>query len=148
MRPDPDRVLRGVAMTLIGQVAPEVRTAFGQTNVSIAGSLALYLSFEVDRYADRLLVENRAIAELAAAGMAVVAEDGLRERLASAARELETPDIRVSTLLAANDRLRALLIDLHTAVEGTAGDAARALEERIWEELRESTRRRHVELGR
>jgi len=51
----------------------------------------------------------------------------------------------VSTLQGINDRLRAILVDVHAAIEETPGEGARAMEERIWEELRESTRRRHVE---
>jgi len=36
-------------------------------------------------------------------------------------------------------------VEVHAAIEETPGEEAREMEERIWEELRESTRRRHVE---
>jgi hypothetical protein len=53
-------------------------------------------------------------------------------------------DLRVSVLAAANARLRSALIELHAAVEGDDAPDARALETRIWEELRLSTERRQM----
>ena len=53
-------------------------------------------------------------------------------------------DLKISTLSAANARLRAALIELHAAVEGDDAPDARALESRIWEELRLSTERRQM----
>jgi hypothetical protein len=148
MRPDLPIVLRGVAMTLFSQVAPIVPTPFGQQTAGIAGTLASIAGQEVDRLADRLLAENRAIVAVVDAAAPVVTVVALRSRIAVAPAELDTPDIRISTLQAANDRLRALLIDIHAAVELTPGEGARAMEERIWAELVESTRRRHVEVMR
>ena len=147
MRPDADKVLRGIGMSLAMNVAPQMTTAFGRSTAQLAAYLSLVLASQVDGLANSLLEENRAIEALASAGAKVVADPGLRARLAAAGAGEELPDIRVSTLQAANDRLRGLLIDLHSAVELTPGDAARALEEQIWDELRESTRRRHVDPG-
>ena len=53
-------------------------------------------------------------------------------------------DLRISALSADNARLRAALIELHEAVEGDEAPEARALEARIWEELRLSTERRRL----
>lgn len=147
MRPDADKVLRGIGMSLAMNVAPQMTTPFGRSTAQLAAYLSLVLASQVDGLANSLLEENRAIEALARAGAKVVADPGLRARLAAAGAGEELPDIRLSTLQAANDRLRGLLVDLHAAVEATPGDAARALEEQIWDELRESTRRRHVDPG-
>jgi predicted DNA-binding ribbon-helix-helix protein len=53
----------------------------------------------------------------------------------------------VSALHERNRALRALLVRVHAHVERLDGDAARALEERIWTELVESTRRRQLDLA-
>jgi hypothetical protein len=50
-------------------------------------------------------------------------------------------------LQASNDRLRALLIDVHATVETREGNGFERLNERIWRELQESTRRRHLASG-
>ena len=52
------------------------------------------------------------------------------------------PDYRLSSLQAENDALRRGLVALHAAVEANLAPEAAALNERIWAELVESTRRR------
>jgi hypothetical protein len=74
-------------------------------------------------------------------------EPALAARVAEALYDRSPADLRISTLLAINDRLRTLLIDVHAAIEELDSPEARAMDERIWEELKESTRRRHVTLG-
>ena len=51
-------------------------------------------------------------------------------------------NLRISTLQAENDALRAALILVHAAVDGARDAEAKALDERIWAELVESTKRR------
>ena len=105
------------------------------------------MAVEIDRIADRLYRENRALVELLADATPLVGED-IRSRIRSAvAEETEPPNILVSTLVAANDRLRFLLIEVHATVESQTSEAAREMDQRIWDELRESTRRRHIGIG-
>ncbi len=145
MRPDAGRVLNGVAVALMTRVAPEIRTPFGQQLAGLSAVLLRVVATEFDRIADRLSVENAAVAAILSDAAAVLPDASLNVRAREAANAATPPDLRVSTLQAINDRLRAILVDVHAAIEETPGEEARAMEERIWEELRESTRRRHVE---
>lgn len=145
MKPDAGRVLNGVAVSLMTKVAPEVRTPFGQQLAGLSAVLLRVVATEFDRMADRLSVENAGVAAILADAAGVVSDASLAERARAAAEEGTPPDLRVSTLQGINDRLRAILVEVHAAIEDTPGEEARAMEERIWDELRESTRRRHVE---
>jgi hypothetical protein len=57
------------------------------------------------------------------------------------------PRLLVSALHERNRALRAVLVRLHVHVETLDGEAARALNARIWAELVESTCRRHLDLA-
>jgi hypothetical protein len=139
MRPDPGRVLQGVAVNLLTNVMQEIRTPFGLQTVGIAGSLAMMTAEEFDRAADRLVSENRAVRVILADGLPLVSGDAASAVSAAIATP---PDFRVSSLLAENDAVRAGLIALHAGVEQAATPEARAMDDRIWTELIESTRRR------
>jgi hypothetical protein len=143
VRPDLSRALQGVAITLISKVLPEMQTAFGQQEVGLAAQLVFWAAEEAERGADALVNETRATRELL--------RDGLP--LAGAASEavqtaLATPpaaNLRLSTLQAENDGVRRGLVALHAAVEGQDSEQAVAMNERIWAELAESTRRRQFQ---
>lgn len=141
MRPDAGRVLQGIAVNLLSNVMPEIRTPFGQQTVGIAGALTMMLAEESDRAANRLSVESAIIRGILTDGLSLVRN----EAQAAVSAALATPapsDIRVSSLLAENDALRAGLIALHAAVEQLETPEGRAIDDRIWAELVESTRRR------
>jgi len=147
MRPDPPIVLRGVAAALMRQVAPEVSSAFGMGTLGNSAGLLGFVAEEFDRAAARLVEENRALVGLFSDALdgGLVPEAGVRTRLTEARAVDVTRDLRVSVLQEANDGLRGLLVELHALVEATPGPAAAAFTERIWEELKESTRRRDLE---
>jgi hypothetical protein len=147
MRPDPARVLMGVATNLLVNLTPEVRTPFGQSVAGMAGMLAIVLAQEVDRLADRLHRETEVVAAILADALPLL-DAALATRVQAAVDGRVAPDLRVSSLQVANDRVRAALIDVHAAVEAIDSPEARAMDTRIWDELRESTRRRHVEVPR
>ena len=94
----------------------------------------------------RRIVENAALRAIFADAPPVIEDPVLRERLARAAAAGDR-GYRISQLDADNDALRALLVVLHAHVETLEGDAARALEDRIWRELAASTERRRLSLG-
>ena len=147
MRPDPSRVLMGLTTNLFVNLTPDVRTPFGQATAGMAGTLTLVLAQEADRLADRLYRETQAVAAIIEDALPLLDADvAARAREALAGRE--APDLRVSSLQAANDLVRGALIEVHAAVEGLDTPAARDLDARIWDELRESTRRRHIEVPR
>lgn len=146
MRPDPSRVLFGIASTLSTQLAMEAKTPFGAYLAGMSAGLTSTLAVEFERIIDRLHKENEVLVTLLGDAAPLV-DEALRIRLEAANGEASPPNLLLSTLVGANDRLRALLIEVHIAVEATPGDAARAMEARIWDELRESTRRRHIGIG-
>ncbi len=141
MRPDPGRVLQGVAVNLLTNVMQEIRTPFGLQTVGIAGSLAMMTAEEFDRAADRLVTENRTGRAILSDGLPLVDGDAAAAVSAAIATPA-APNFRVSSLLAENDALRAGLVALHAGVDHAATPEARAMDERIWAELIESTRRR------
>jgi len=141
MRPDAGRVLQGIAVNLLSNVMPEIRTPFGQQTVGIAGALTMMLAEESDRAANRLSVESAIIRGILTDGLSLVRNEA-RAAVSAALATPAPPDIRVSSLLAENDALRAGLIALHAAVEQLETPEGRAMDDRIWAELVESTRRR------
>lgn len=145
MRPDAPRVMMGVAAGIF-ELVPETRTPFGQAKAGMAGMLVMVMAQEADRLAYRLDLENHVVAEILKEAAPLLPAD-LRARALEAAAAVPA-DIRVSTLQSLNDRLRGLLIEVHAVVEESIDPEAPAMNVRIWDELRESTRRRHVELPR
>jgi hypothetical protein len=133
-----------MAGTLGGQIMPELRTPFGQQTAGLSATLAVLLAQEFDRAASRLVEENIATSAILGDAQPLVTSTDLHARIASALSQAPTTDFRVSSLQARNDDLRKLLIEVHAGVESLPGDDARAMNERIWDELRESTRRRHL----
>ena len=144
MRPDPPRVLVALAGTLGMQVLPEVATPFAQQSVTLTAVLAVLLAQEWDRAASRLIEENAAVVELLSRARGLVGDVELKGRLDVAVSAPPTTDFHISALQARNDDLRRLLVDVHALVDSMAGAAAVEFSEAIWEELKESTRRRHL----
>ncbi|MGE5594827.1 MAG: hypothetical protein ACM3S1_02190 [Hyphomicrobiales bacterium] len=147
MRPDVTKVLQGIAGTLAMQVLPEVRTPYGQQTVGLASQLCFMISQEFDRAAARLVEENAAILGIFERALSLLDEGPLAAKLRAATQTVPGADLRISALQAENDNLRALLIELHAAVEAYDGEEMAGLNRIIWDELRESTRRRHVASG-
>lgn len=140
MRPDTSRALQGVAVNLLTNVMGETKTPFGQQTVGIAAQLALWVAEECERGADRLVVENQATRELLVDGLSLAGN--ARAEVEAAIATPTAKDFRISSLQAENDALREGLVALHAVVEAAEGSDAHAFNERIWDELVESTRRR------
>jgi len=121
-------------------LAPDLRTPY------LAGSAALMtatlgmLVEEYDRTAARLAEENAAIRGLCARA-APLAPGALSVRLDELAKS-DGVDLHISALQAANNGLRAALIELQTWCETQTGPAVSAINEAIWAELAVSTERR------
>jgi len=147
MRPDSPKVLFGVAGALMTQIMPEVRTPIAVQTVSLSAALLSMVAQEFDRAASRQVEENRAIRALLSDAHDIVGDLALRGRIKAETADPVEHDLHVSALQLVNDRLRSLLIDIHAAVETTPGGAAATLNDRIWDELKESTRRRHLASG-
>jgi hypothetical protein len=141
MRPTPDQMLGLMAQTLLLEIGPAVADDYGQRGTQILGMLLTMVAEEWDRGAERLVEENAALRTLFDEAAPHAADAALRERLERAASSRDT-SLRLSALNRANDELRALLIDLHSHLESLETEAAAALIEQIWQELRASTERR------
>jgi hypothetical protein len=144
MKPEPARVLQGVGMTLVTSVLGEIKTAYGQQTVTVAGGLVFMVADEFDRAADRLVVENAIVRDILADALSLLSPPLVgRVEKAIATR---ADSYKVSALQAENDALRGALVDVHAAVDAIDSDedkaAAQAFGERIWAELVASTRRR------
>ena len=147
MKPDAPRVFYGIIASTMRDIAPEMRTPFGQQSVGLLSMLLGLAAQDYDGAAARLAEENAALGELLAKARTVATGGDLHQRIDTALAEPTGRDLRVSALQKENDRLRALLIDVHAAVEAMPGEAARAMNEAIWDEIRQSTRRRHLDRG-
>lgn len=140
MTPDPRAVIGDFAGRMMQVLAPDLRTPY------LAGSAALMtatlgmLVEEYDRTAARLAEENAAIRGLCVQA-APLAPGPLSVRLDELAKA-DGSDLHISALQAANNSLRAVLIDLQAWCETQPGPGAAALNEAIWAELAASTDRR------
>ena len=143
MKPEPQKVLFAMAGAL-GMLAPEVGTAFGQQTSGLSAALSMVLAQEWDRAASRLVEENVAVTGLLERARLVIRDEVLHARINEVVDRIPATDLRVSALQTENDDLRRLLADVHAEVDGSAGDEPELLNRLIWDELRESTRRRHL----
>lgn len=125
MTPEVPAVLAELANLAMRNAMPGAPEAERASHLGLMAML-LNIAAEVwDGEAARLVEENRAL-------RALLAVEGADE------------DLRLSALRAANDALRATLIDAQIAAEA-AGDTAR--QDAIWAELRASTERRKLSVS-
>lgn len=140
---DLTRLLQTLGGSLMsGAVLPQ-REDYQQKTALVLGLLLMIAGEEGDRLVSRLVEENAAMRRLFAQGGEVLRGTELSERLASASAGAD-PSLLVSDLRQENQALRALLIDLHSAVEQRGDPAAQALEAEIWAELVRSHQRRSL----
>lgn len=143
MKPEPQKVLFAMAGAL-AMLAPEVGTAFGQQTSGLSAALSMVLAQEWDRAASRLVDENVAVTGLLERARTAITDEFLHARINDVVDRIPATDLRVSALQLENDELRRLLTEVHAAVDGVEDAEAELLNRLIWDELRESTRRRHL----
>ncbi len=146
MIPDVPTVMNGLARSLMMEVLGEMRTPYGAQTVQLMSGLLMMLAQEFDRAAARLVEENAALLDLFRDAGDTIGKGELRERLDEAC-VAPPAALQVSALRERNHALRQLLVRLHEHVETLEGAPARELERRIWNELRASTQRRHLDLA-
>ena len=137
MKPDIPVVLAELAGLVARNAAPDLDPAERAGALGLSAALLGMAAEAWDGAAQRLVEENHAL-------RALLSDAGDRAGADAALAGAEDDDLRISVLSAANARLRAGLIALQAAVEAEDSPEARALESRIWEELRLSTERRHM----
>ena len=133
MTPPVPAVLAEIAGLALRNAMPDVHPADRASSLGLSAAL-LGMAAEVwDGTAARLVEENRAVRAL----LARAGEVGLDFTELAAG---DDADLRISSLQAANDALRAALIALQTAAEAKSP----ALDADIWIELVASTERRKM----
>lgn len=143
MKPDVGIVMQGFFGTLIGDVAPHLSAEYSMGHVGIMG-LMLHMTAEVhDRAADICLAENTEMRSLFSHAAALVEDEALKQRLASAAATQDA-SLRISVLEENNKELAAVLIDLQVHAEASNASWAAGLEARIWDYLVATTVRREL----
>jgi hypothetical protein len=146
MKPDVDATLQLIAASLALEIAPKISDDYTMRNSMLTAMLLQCAAEEWDRAAARRVEENRIMRRLFAEAAPEFGDSDLRARLEAASRE-EDEGLRISELNRSNDRLRALLIELHAHVEEVDSEAARRIEAAIWEELRVSCERRSLSVA-
>ncbi|MDO9430719.1 MAG: hypothetical protein Q7T84_05415 [Phenylobacterium sp.] len=133
MTPSVPAVLAEIGGLALRNAMPDVPPADRASSLGLSAAL-LGMAAEVwDGTAARLVEENRAVRAL----LARAGEVGLDFTELAAG---DDADLRISSLQAANDTLRATLIVLQTAAESKSS----ALNADIWTELVASTERRKM----
>lgn len=149
MSPEVDAALRTIMVSLLVEIAPDLKSEYRQASAGVLAIAALFMAEEFDRAAAVRAWENGEMRRLLGLGSTLVGDPGLRDRLAAAANGGDT-DLRVSALNAANAALRNLLIELQATLEQADGPLrapARDARRRIVAFLGESARRRSLRLG-
>jgi hypothetical protein len=142
MRPLIPEVFANFAADLVMRVAPAITPSYHQGTIGMIATMLAIAGEEWDRAASWRVEENRSLRELFRASLSI-ADGDLRKKLAELS-ETRDNDLRISALTANNSALRATLIELHGYVESQPTAEARKIENAIWHELRESTRRRQL----
>lgn len=121
MRPTATEALRGLQAALMSDIAPEVRSAFGQDTLQTIQMLLETLAQEVDGAADDLRRDNETLA-----GILERAEDAVRrldgelaDDIATALGEAMENSLAISALEARCQRLRGLLERILVLCEDT-----------------------------
>ncbi|MCB2076898.1 MAG: hypothetical protein KDE55_04265 [Novosphingobium sp.] len=129
-------LLEGVAEALRDQVSPRLDDAFAKEAARMAQSLITIAARADDDAAAIRIEENARIRRILGAGVNVVARPELAMRFGLEAMSSD-PGYRISELDTENGRLKALLIELHGAIEAQEGEAARDLDRAIWRMMRD-----------
>lgn len=143
MKPEVDLVMQGLALTLLTEVIPDLHAEYSLGDAAVMCAMMLAAAQEYDRAADIRAKENAEMRTLFAEAAGMVDDAGLRNRLKEAS-ETRDGSLRVSSLNEANDRLKALLIELQAHVEESQAGWASLLEKRIWAHLVEAAGRRKL----
>lgn len=141
MRPHADHILRNLSAKLAMEYVPKMEAEKDRYGLAISAVLMGAISEEFDRAAHRRIEENRALRKIFSESLAVVEDEELKGRMKEAAGRTED-DFRISALDQLNCELQETLIALHTHVESLEGEDARNMEEAIWQELEQWTKRR------
>ena len=137
MRLTIEQTLKGVAANLGEQVIPALDSAFAIAATRMATALISIAAATCDDAAAIRVEENAKMRSLFADVAGEVSDESLVQLLTEAAQSRD-PGLRISQLDAETGRLRTLLVALHAHVEEQPGEAAKAIDARIWTLLAET----------
>lgn len=136
-----DVILEGLQSALREKVQPALADdPYAAEQVRLVSVLLGVIAPQLDTVAALRAAENSDMRALFGDAAAIVGGD-LGIELAGAAGGRE-PGLKLSELDREGGRLRALLVELHMALEGMDGPEAVAMHQRIWRLLREMEERR------
>ena len=144
MKPDPNIVLKGIVRTYARELIPELDSAYSRNSAILGNGLLNILSVEFERLIDRLLEETAATAAILRDASVLLPDERLALRARTAGVKPAPANFRLSTIQAMNDSARAMLIEVHAAIEAVPGPEAAAVNDRIGAERQASTVRRQV----
>ena len=106
----------------------------------------VFVAQEADRAADTMSLEILEMRTLFAEAAQAPLPDGMRRRLRAMADAPPPPNLTVSALQEAASPMKALLIEVHAALEDRPDEWARPLEARVWDVLKMGADRRQLYL--
>lgn len=128
-------VLEGVVDALREQVSPCLTDHYASEAARMAQSLIAIVGRAGDDAAAIRVAENARTRAIFGDAAGVAARD-LAVRLRNAAQSAD-PGLRISELDAETGRLRLLLVELHSWLEGQEAPECRKLDQQIWLAMRE-----------
>ena len=141
MRPSCDHILRTIGEVLATRYIPIQPSDHAKSELGLTALVLGVIAEEFERVAHRRIEENREMRKIFKQAVSVVTNDDLKNRLREASEKMEV-DFHTSALDQLNCELQEVLIELHDHIEDLEGDAARELEETIWQELEKRVKRR------
>lgn len=143
MKPSVPALLDALGALVQREVAPALGEGYLSQQMLRSVGLLKAAAEEFDRAAARRVTENTALRALFDRSVDAVDDPALADALREAARGTDA-DLRVSALQAVNQRLRALLIELHAWSETASTPRAGAVNAEVWAELRAGAQRRRL----
>ena len=113
--------------------------------MGLSALLMMVVSEDFERAAHRRIEENNALRRIFAESLSVIKDDDLRKRVKEASEKAED-NYHMSVLDKLNCELQEVLIELHTHIEALEGEGAKNINEAIWAELENWTKRREFTL--
>ncbi len=141
MKPDNEVLLRSMAQALAGDIIPQIPTSYGRADAALMVEILLAVAGDLEGAASRIFEENRALRTMFSKAFETVKDERLKKQLLQAS-ETSDDDIRISSLEESNQKLSALLIELHEHVEGKAEEEIRGIEMEVWKFLSARTMNR------
>lgn len=135
-----DNALHGIGELLRDRIGPEIGDPFAEQMSRLSCLLLKICANWVDDAAELRVQENAAIRALLAE-IALLMGGTQADQFAAAAQSGD-PGLKLSVLDEENDRLRRLLVEAQTSLETCGGEAALALDQRIWRFLEQAERAR------